>query len=101
MTPLSTDSTNHHHESAPEPSPGEEALGWEGHVTLPTQSPLLTKLLGSWPELRSGLAFSMVFVVGAVVGGSLALLFGCNRTKSENSISAKKGGDYGTRHFSR
>lgn len=85
MTPFSADSTNHHqHESTSEPSPGDEALGWEGHVTLPSQSPLLTKLLGNWPELRTGLAFSMVFVVGAVVGGTVALLFGCNRTKSEN-----------------
>ena len=85
MPPLSTDSTKHApHESTSEPSPAEEALGWEGHVTLPTHSSLLAKLLGSWPELRSGLAFSLVFVVGAVVGGSVALLFGCHRTKAEH-----------------
>ncbi len=79
MTRLSSDSNNHtHQESRSDPS----ALGWEGHVNVPS-SPLWTKLLGNWPELRTGLAFSMVFVVGALVGGSVALLFGCNRTKSE------------------
>jgi len=85
MTSLSTDSTHHQqHESTSEPPHGGEALGWEGHVTLPPQSSFMTKLLGSWPELRTGLAFSMVFVAGAVVGGSLALLLGCNRIKSEH-----------------
>jgi hypothetical protein len=83
MTRLSSDWNNHtHQESRSYPSSHEEALGWEGHVNVPG-SPLWTKLMGNWPELRTGLAFSMVFVVGALVGGSVALLFGCNRTKSE------------------
>ena len=84
MTRHSSDSTNHTpQESRSARSSPEDVLGWEGHVNVPG-SPLWTKLLGNWPELRTGLAFSMVFVVGAVVGGSIALLFGCNRTKSEN-----------------
>jgi len=70
-----------HQESRSDTISSEEALGWEGHVNVPG-SPAWTKLLGNWPELRTGLAFSMVFVVGAVVGGTVALLFGCNRTKS-------------------
>lgn len=83
MTRLSSDSNNHtHQESRSNPSSPEDVLGWEGHVNVPS-SPLWTKLLGNWPELRTGLAFSIVFVVGAVVGSSVALLFGCNRTKSE------------------
>ena len=59
-----------------------EALGWEGHVNVQPESPIMTKLLQSWPELRTGLAFSMVFVVGALVGGSLAILLGCPKLKS-------------------
>ena len=58
-----------------------EALGWEGHVNVQPESPIMTKLLQSWPELRTGLAFSMVFVVGALVGGSLAILLGCPKLK--------------------
>ena len=67
----------------PETSQTDEALGWEGHVNVQPESPILTKLLQSWPELRTGLAFSMVFVVGALVGGSLAVLIGCQKTKSK------------------
>ncbi len=84
MTRLSSDSNNHtHQESRSYRSSQEETLGWEGHVNVPG-SPLWTKLLGNWPELRTGLAFSMVFVVGAMVGGSVALLLGCNLNKSDN-----------------
>ena len=70
-------------DASPETDQADEALGWEGHVNVPTESPLLTKLLQSWPELRTGLAFSMVFVVGALVGGSLAVLIGCQRSKAK------------------
>ncbi len=59
----------------------EEALGWEGHVNVPP-SPILAKLLHNWPELRTGLAFSMVFVVGALVGGTLFAALGCNKKQS-------------------
>jgi len=81
MNRFSSDSNNHTHQESSDTAPPEEALGWEGHVNVPG-SPAWTKLLGNWPELRTGLAFSMVFVVGAVVGGTVALLFGCNRHKS-------------------
>ena len=84
MTRPPTDSNNHtHQESRSDSSAMDEALGWEGHVNVPG-SPIWTRLLGNWPELRTGLAFSMVFLVGAAIGGSVALLFGCNRTKSDN-----------------
>jgi len=69
--------------SLPETDRDQEALGWEGHVNVQTDSPILTKLLQSWPELRTGLAFSMVFVVGALVGGSLAVLTVCQKWKSK------------------
>ncbi len=58
------------HQTPPADPDADEALGWEGHVNVPN-APTLTKVLNNWPELRTGLAFSMVFVVGAVVGGAL------------------------------
>ena len=83
MSPFSSDSTNYtHQEPHSESASPEEALGWEGHVNVPG-SPIWARLLGDWPELRTGLAFSMVFVVGALVGSSLALLFGCTRSNSK------------------
>ena len=76
MTRFSSDSTNHtQEESHSDPTSTEEALGWEGHVNFPN-SPMWAKLLGDWPELRTGLAFSMIFIVAAVEGRSLALLIG-------------------------
>ncbi|MDT7041777.1 hypothetical protein [Candidatus Nitronereus thalassa] len=84
MTRYAADSTNHtDQDSRSEPSASQETLGWEGHVNVP-KSPVWNNLLVNWPELRTGLAFSMVFVVGAMVGGSLALLFGCNRRNTDN-----------------
>ncbi len=66
-----------HHASPADPDI-DEALGWEGHVNIPN-APTLTKLLNNWPELRTGLAFSLVFVMGALVGGTLFALLGCNK----------------------
>lgn len=60
----------------------DQPLGWEGHVHFPDGPPLWSRVLKNWPELRTGLAFSLVFVVGAFVGGSIAALVGCNRLKS-------------------
>ncbi len=84
MTRFSSDSHRPTHQESPtDTNSPEEALGWEGHVNVP-RSPIWTNLLSNWPELRTGLAFSMVFVVGAVVGGTVALLVGCNRSKTGN-----------------
>lgn len=80
MTTQST-STDDRHTTGPESSGPDQPLGWEGHVHMPEGQPGLAKLLGNWPELRSGLAFSLVFVVGALVGGSLAALFICQNRK--------------------
>lgn len=68
-------------------TPSDQPLGWEGHVHFPEESPLWSNLLRNWPELRSGLAFSLVFVVGALVGGSVASLILCNRRKSPSDHS--------------
>lgn len=84
MTTLSShiDRSSSARASAPaDDSAIDEALGWEGHVNVPP-SPVLAKLLRNWPELRTGLAFSMVFVVGALVGSTLFAAFGCHKKNS-------------------
>ena len=57
--------------------------GWEGHVHLPQGVPLWKKILESLPELRTGLAYSLVFVSGIVVGTGLSAFIGCKRRKPD------------------
>ena len=83
MRDFSDSRAPHSVDAATDTARADEPLGWEGHVNVQPESPMLTKLLQSWPELRTGLAFSMVFVVGALVGGSLAVLMGSQKTKSK------------------
>jgi len=82
MTSYSTETDNHQPSST---SSADPPLGWEGHVHFPEDSPLWSKLLRNWPELRSGIAFSIVFVVGGILGGSLAALLMSNRQKSDGN----------------
>ncbi len=46
-------------------------LGWEGHVHFPTGVPLWRRVLESWPELRTGLAYSLVFGAGVLLGSAV------------------------------
>ena len=81
MTTFSSDPTNLEHPSPTTLPTADDALGWEGHVNVPPP-PVFANLLNNWPELRSGLAFSLVFVAGAVVGGSLIALSGCAKRRA-------------------
>ncbi len=78
MTSFTSELMHHdgQHSSAENPVL-DEALGWEGHVNIP-MSPVLAKLLRNWSALQTGLAFSMVFLMGVFVGGILfaALSYG-------------------------
>ncbi|RMH02997.1 MAG: hypothetical protein D6704_13250 [Nitrospirae bacterium] len=75
--PHTKESVRADHQPPPEP-----ALGWEGHVHFPSAT-LWGRILQNWPELRTGLAFSVVFVAGALIGGGLATFFACQRKKSD------------------
>lgn len=81
MTNFSSDPTNLERPSPTALPTADDALGWEGHVNVPP-APVFANLLSNWPELRSGLAFCLVFVVGAVVGGSLIALSGCTKRRA-------------------
>ncbi len=77
MTAFTSETNPGRHLSADDPAI-DEALGWEGHVTIPP-SPVFAKLLYNWPELRDVLAFGMVFVAGTLLGISLFAALGCNK----------------------
>ncbi|GJL64219.1 MAG: hypothetical protein NPIRA04_28730 [Nitrospirales bacterium] len=51
-------------------------LGWEGHVHFPTGVPLWERVLESWPELRTGLAYSLVFGAGVLLGSAVTTFVG-------------------------
>ena len=63
--------------------PQQSDLGWEGHVHFPDGIPLWRRVLESWPELRTGLAYSLVFGAGVVLGSLVTNMFECKEEKSE------------------
>lgn len=62
-------------------------LGWEGHVHFPNGVPLWKRVLDSWPELRTGLAYCLVFASGVLLGSGITALYGYRRSKEHLSSS--------------
>ena len=46
-------------------------LGWEGHVHFSEDVPLWKRVLETWPELRTGLSYSLIFVFFVLLGGAI------------------------------
>ena len=67
----------------PDQPPRRSDLGWEGHVHFPEGIPLWRRVLESWPELRTGLAYSLVFGAGVLLGSAVSSLLTCRENKSE------------------
>jgi hypothetical protein len=63
--------------------PRRSDLGWEGHVHFPEGIPLWRRVLESWPELRTGLAYSLVFGAGVLLGSAVSTMLACRENKSE------------------
>lgn len=57
--------------------PKQADLGWEGHVHVPTDIPLWRRVLESWPELRTGMAYSLIFGAGVLLGSAVTALVAC------------------------
>ena len=64
--------------------PNQSDLGWEGHVHFPAGIPLWRRVLENWPELRTGLAYSLVFASGILLGSGVTAVLGSRRGKSES-----------------
>ena len=63
--------------------PQDADWGWEGHVHFPHGVPVWKRILDSWPELRIGLAYSLVFATGVLLGSGVTALLGYKRNKLE------------------
>lgn len=46
-------------------------LGWEGHVHVTDELPLWKRVFDTWPELRTGLSYSLIFASGICLGGAI------------------------------
>lgn len=71
-----------------ERQPKQSDLGWEGHVHFPNGVPLWKRVLDSWPELRTGLAYCLAFASGVLLGTSITALYGCRRSKDDTLSSS-------------
>jgi hypothetical protein len=58
-------------ESYSDLSTPEGGLGWEGHVHFSEDLPLWKRVLDTWPELRTGLSYSLIFASGVLLGGAI------------------------------
>ncbi|HSF10688.1 MAG TPA: hypothetical protein VLA60_14860 [Nitrospirales bacterium] len=58
-------------ESYANQSTPEGGLGWEGHVHFSEDVPLWKRVLDTWPELRTGLSYSLIFASGVLLGGAI------------------------------
>ncbi len=57
-------------------------LGWEGHVHFPPGVPLWKRVLDTWPELRTGLAYSLIFGAGVLLGSAVTTLVSSKQART-------------------
>ncbi len=60
-------------------------LGWEGHVHVSDEVPLWKRVLDTWPELRTGLSYSLIFASGVCLGGAIMAAIGTSKTNQRHS----------------
>lgn len=60
-------------------------LGWEGHVHVSDEIPLWKRVLDTWPELRTGLSYSLIFASGVCLGGAIMAMMATSKNNQKNS----------------
>ncbi len=73
------------HESNSDPSTPQEDLGWEGHVHFSETIPLWKRILETWPELRTGLSYTLIFASGVLLGGAIMAIMAASKDHQEYS----------------
>ncbi|MCW5782308.1 MAG: hypothetical protein KIT39_03270 [Nitrospirales bacterium] len=71
-------------ESYSDQSTPEGGLGWEGHVHFSEDVPLWKRVLDTWPELRTGLSYSLIFASGVLLGGAI-MAMAASKTPEDRS----------------
>ena len=60
-------------------------LGWEGHVHVSDEIPFLKRVFETWPELRTGLSYSLIFASGMCLGGAIMAMMSTTKNNQRNS----------------
>jgi len=60
-------------------------LGWEGYVHYSDELPLWKRVLDTWPELRTGLSYSLIFASGVCLGGAIMAMMSTSKNNQRNS----------------
>lgn len=58
-------------------------LGWEGHVHFSENVPLWERVLELWPELRTGISYSLIFTSGVLLGGAIMAMMSAPKSRQE------------------
>lgn len=72
-------------ESNSDQSTPQGELGWEGHVHFSEDVPLWKRVLETWPELRTGLSYSLIFASGVLLGGAIMAMMASSKEHQEGS----------------
>jgi hypothetical protein len=70
-------------ESNSDQSTPQGDLGWEGHVHFSEDVPLWKRVLDTWPELRTGLSYSLIFTSGVLLGGAIMAMMAASKDRQE------------------
>ena len=84
VTNLNTARTTEDESTADHSMPRGE-LGWEGHVHVTDELPLWKRVLDTWPELRTGLSYSLIFASGICLGGAIMAMMAASKNNQTNS----------------
>ncbi len=84
VTNLNTVRPNDEEELSDHDMPQGE-LGWEGHVHVTDELPLWKRVLDTWPELRTGFSYSLVFASGVCLGGAIMAMMGTAKNNQRQS----------------
>lgn len=86
---MTASNSNTLHASDPESNSDQftpqEDLGWEGHVHFSEEVPLWKRILETWPELRTGLSYSLIFGSGVLLGGVIMAIVAASKEQHRRS----------------
>ena len=60
-------------------------LGWEGHVHVSDEQTVWSRILDTWPELRTGLSYGLIFASGVCLGGAIMAMMSNSKDNQRNS----------------